>query len=182
METKARQVYDLIQGKASSNEFVQGLSGILGFPWTLVADGAVIVTHYGPMLNNIRKIYGRSAVSVDVIKPIIEGCKSEILVDIIADKVIGQIPILGLPANIMCAKTMTWRLGLLFGMLAARGDEISAESAGNAMKAIRGMFPQKSMLRFATPSVSTVEKLLTKFEDCSTYDFDSKVESILDNL
>lgn len=182
MDTKAKQVYDLIQSKASSNEFVQGVSGVLGFPFTLIADAGVIFTHYGSMLNTIRTIYDRSPVSTEVVKPIIEGCKSEILADILVDKLIGQIPVLGIAANIMCAKTMTWRLGILFGMLAARGEEISAESAKNAMIAIRSLFPQKSMITFATPSIGTVEKLLTKFEDCSNEDFNNKVDIILNSI
>ena len=182
METQATQVYDLIQSKASSNEFVQGVSGVLGFPFTIIADAGVIFTHYGTMLNTIRTIYGRDPVSFDVVKPIVDGCKSEILADIIVDKLIGQIPVIGIAANVMCAKTMTWRLGLLFGMLAARGEEISADSTKNAMRAIRSLFPQKSMVTFATPSVDTVVKLLTKFEDCSKEDFDDKVERILDAI
>ncbi len=182
MEKSERQVYDLIQRKASSNEFVQGVSGLLGFPFTLMADAGVIFTHYGAMLNTIRTIYRRNPVSVEVIQPIVEGCKSELLTDVLVDKLIGQIPIIGIAANIMCAKTMTWRLGLLFGMLAARGEEISAESAKNAMKAIRSLFPQKSMITFSVPSISTVEKLLTGVEDCSDVDFNAKVDRILDAI
>ena len=182
MNTKAMQVYDYIQSKASSNEFIQGLSGLLGFPWTLIADTGVIFTHYGPMLNSIRSSYGRDSVSAEVIIPIIDGCKSEILADIIMDKLIGQIPIVGIASNVMCAKTMTWRLGLLFGMLSARGENITAENAKNAMRAIRMIFPQKSMFTFSTPSIETVEKLLTKFEDCSEEDFGNKVGQILDAL
>lgn len=182
MEQKAKQVFDLIQSKASSNELLQGVSGLFGFPFTLLADAGVIFTHYGPMLNRIRSIYGRSSVTADVIKPIIDGCKSEILADIIVDKVIGQIPVLGIGANVMCAKTMTWRLGILFGMLASRGEDISSADSQAAMAAIRGLFPQKSMFTFSTPSVNTVIKLLTKVEDCSEYEFNEKVERILDAL
>ena len=92
METKARQAYDLIQCKASLNEIVQGLSGVLGFPFTMIADVGVIFTHYGPMLNGIRSIYNRDPVTTEAIKPIIDGCKSEVLADIIVDKLIGNIP------------------------------------------------------------------------------------------
>ena len=50
----ARRSYEIINEKASSNIVIQGLSGVLGFPFTLLADGAVIFTHYGTMLNEIR--------------------------------------------------------------------------------------------------------------------------------
>ena len=43
----AQKSYEIINSKASSNIAIQGLSGILGFPFTLLADGAVIFTHYG---------------------------------------------------------------------------------------------------------------------------------------
>jgi len=176
------RVYDLIQSRASSNELIQGVSGVLGFPFTLMADAGVIFTHYGPMLNEIRQIYGRSSVSTDVISPIISGCKSEILADILLDKVIGQLPLIGIGANVMCAKTMTWRLGLLFAMLSARGEDISTGSAQNATRMIRQLFPQKSMFSFKTPSITTVEKLLGTMEDITIEDFDAKVDRILSAL
>lgn len=182
MDSKARQVYNLIQSKATSNQFVQGLSGLAGFPFTLLADAGVIFTHYGPMLNEIRSIYDRSPVSAEVVTPILNGCKSEILSDLLFDKILGNIPVVGLPFNIMCAKSMTWRLGLLFGMLAARGEEVSAESAGKAMRAVRDLFPQRSMLRFQKPSLEVAERLLTKMEDCTMEVFDEKVNRILDSL
>lgn len=182
METRARQVYDLIQGKTTSNEFLQGLSGLFGFPFTLMADAGVIFTHYGPMINKIRSIYGRHPISAQEILPIVGECKSEILADILLDKIVGSIPVLGIAANIMCAKTMTWRIGLLFGMLAARGEDVTSIDARNAMMAIRGLFPQKSMITFATPSINTVDKLLSKVENCSAIDFNNKVDRILDSL
>lgn len=107
MTNKAKRVYSLIQDKASSNKLMQGISGVLGFPFTLIADAGVIFTHHRFMLNDIRRIYGRNCLASEVISPIVEGCKSEILADIIFDKLIGQIPIIGIGANVVCAKTMT---------------------------------------------------------------------------
>ena len=51
---------------------------------------------------------------------IIEGCREEILSDLSVDKIGGQIPVLGIPFNMMCAKAMTYQLGILFAMLSAR--------------------------------------------------------------
>ena len=179
MNANTARVYDLINSKASSNQLMQGISGALGFPFTLIADAGVIFTHYGPMLNEIRKIYGRGSISYEVIRPILNGCTSEILADIIVDKVIGQLPLIGIGANIMCAKTMTWRLGLVFAMISARGEDISADSVKNATKMIRQMFPQKSMFSFKTPTITIVEQLLEKVSDISMEDFDSKVSKAL---
>lgn len=69
----AQKSYEIINSKASSNIAIQGLSGILGFPFTLLADGAVIFTHYGTMLNEIRSLYGRTPVSESVVTTIIKG-------------------------------------------------------------------------------------------------------------
>lgn len=182
METKARQTYDLIQRKASSNELIQGFSGVLGFPFTVIADVGVIFTHYGPMLNDIRSIYNRAPVTTEAIKPIIEGCKSAILADIIVDKLFGNIPVVGFAANLICAKTMTWRLGLLFGVLSAKGEEVTLDNALKATMTIRSLFPQRSMFTFTTPSIATVEKLLTQFENCDQESFDSNVGKILNSI
>lgn len=182
MTNKTKMVYDLIQKKTTSNEVMQGVSSILGFPFTLVVDAGVIFTHYGPMFNEIRKIYGRSPLSSEAIGPILNACKSEVLSDLIVDKLIGQIPVVGIAANIMCAKTMTWRLGLLFAMLASRGEDISEANAVNCVRLIRELFPQANMLKFKTPSLIVVEKLLDAVENDTEEDFDSKVVRILDAL
>lgn len=49
----AKKSYEIINSKASSNITIQGVSGVLSFPFTLWADGAVISNHYGTMLNEI---------------------------------------------------------------------------------------------------------------------------------
>lgn len=83
------------------------------------------------MINDIRKIYGLPEINTKALRPILEGCSEEILSDLLFDKIGGQIPILGIPFNMMCAKAMTWRLGILFTMLAARGQEVNVENTRN---------------------------------------------------
>ena len=179
-ECNEAKVYDIIAKKASSNIFVQGLTGWMGFPFTLFADVAVFFTHYGPMLNEIREVYGRAPMNAECLGAIIKGCKDEVISDIVIDKVIGNIPVIGLPANMIAAKAMTWRLGILFGMLAARGEEIKQENVNHAIVLIRNIFPQRDSLFFKKPSVTTVEKLIRCVEG-ETFDvFDAKVNRILD--
>ncbi|MCI6996194.1 MAG: hypothetical protein MR936_05200 [Eubacterium sp.] len=174
------RVYDIINRKAGSNIFMQGLTGWMGFPFTLFADAAVFFTHYGPMLNDICAVYGRKPVSSEYITPIIKGCKDEVISDIIIDKVIGNIPIIGLPANMIAAKAMTWRLGILFGMLAARGEEINQQNVENAIVLIRNIFPQRDSYFYRKPSVENVEKLIRSVEGDTFDTFDLKVSRILD--
>lgn len=182
METREIQVYELIESKASSNIALQGLTGALGFPFTAIGDVAAFFTHYGPMLNQIRVLYGRKPVPKESMMTILDGCKSELLADIVIDKVLGNLPVLGLPANMICAKAMTWRLGILFGMLAARGEEIDAENVKSAVQLIREMFPQRDSLLFKKPSISVTEKLLRSVEDTTVEAFESKMERILNAL
>lgn len=176
---KEAKVYDIIEKKATSNITMQGITGLLGFPYTLIGDAAVFATHYAPMLNEIRAIYGLPKADSGALKTIIAGSKSEMLIDLVVDKFIGNIPLFGLPANIVCAKAMTWRLGILFGMLSARGDEITPDNVQNAVYLIRKLFPQSSSLMFKKPSAEVVYKLLDKVEGMETDDFDEKMKNAL---
>ena len=170
------KIYNMIDQKAGSNVAMQGISGLLGWPWTAVVDVGVLFTHYGPMLNDIRLLYGRSPISTDAVMPILKGCTQEMLTDLVIDKVIGQIPILGFGANIICAKAMTWRLGILFAMLASRGDTIDVENVQKATHLIREVFPQKSSLRFEKPSRNDVHILLKKVKDTSVKSFNETMD------
>lgn len=182
MASKEVRVYDIIEKKAGSNVTMQGLSSILGFPFTAIADVSVFFTHYGPMLNEVRLVYGRQPLDKNSLLPILKGCKSELLSDMILDKLIGNIPLIGLPANMICAKAMTWRLGILFGMLAARGESISEDNVAHAVTLIRTMFPQRDSLMFKKPSASVVEKLLNTVAGDSIESFDEKMGRILDAM
>lgn len=161
---------------------MQGLSGILGFPFTALADVGVIFTHYGPMLNDIRRVYSRNELSKNVLAPIVKGCSNEIIADLVLDKFIGQIPLMGIAANMICAKALTWRLGILFGMLAARGEDINEASVTQCVRLIRNLFPQADSLLFKKPSVTIVESLLSNIEGNSQESFDCKVMALIKGL
>ncbi len=179
---KSSKSYAIIEQKAGSNLAMQGLSGLLGFPFTTIADVGAIFTHYGPMINDIRKIYGLSEINAKALRSIVEGCSEEILSDLLVDKIGGQIPILGIPFNMMCAKAMTWRLGTLFTMLAARGQEVNVDNVKNATILIRKLFPQTKMFSFSKPSIIVFEKLVNAMENETVEDFNGKVMRILDEL
>ena len=179
---KSSKSYAIIEQKAGSNLAMQGLSGLLGFPFTTIADVGAVFTHYGPMINDIRKIYGLPEINTKALRPILEGCSEEILSDLLFDKIGGQIPILGIPFNMMCAKAMTWRLGILFTMFAARGQEVNVENTRNATILIRKIFPQTKTFSFSKPSIVIFEKLVNTMENETVEDFNSKVMKILNNL
>lgn len=175
----SKKAYLMIDRKASSNSLIQGLSGIAGFPLTLAVDGAVVLTHYTPLLNEIRALYDRNPVNEDVLMPIIKGASNEILFDLVADKALGSIPLVGIYFNAICAKTMTWRLGILFSMMASRGENMLEDDVKNTMKLIRHVFPQSETFKFKKPNYISFEKLLTSVHENSESVYQDKVESAL---
>lgn len=175
----ARRAYTIIDSKASSNMVIQGLSGIMGFPFTLIADGAVLFTHYGTMLNEIRDLYAREPVNESVISDIIGGISNELLFDVVMDKFLGNVPLIGIYFNSICAKTMTWRLGILFTMLAARGESIDGFSVAQTTKLIRQVFPQTDAFSFKKPKYSQFEKMVVSVTDNSQDQFNSKINKAL---
>lgn len=176
------KVYTKIDHFSGSNQVIQGLSGAIGFPATLIVDAATLFTHYGPMINDIRSLYGREPLSKDTLIPILKGTASDIVCDLVLDKVVGQVPVVGIPFNIMCAKAMSWRYGLMFAMLSARGESITEETVKKTCVLIRTLFPQGHSFIFKKPSVVTVEKLLNAVDDCEIENYEKKIEKILDNL
>ncbi len=176
----AKKAYEIINDKAGSNIAIQGLSGLLGFPFTLLADGATIFTHYGTMLNEIRSLYERTPVSESVATTIVKGISNELIFDVVADKFLGNVPLIGVYFNAICAKTMTWRLGILFTMLSARGEAIDDSTVADTTRLIRNVFPQTDAFSFKQPTYPTFEKLITSVSGNSMEQFNRKIEQALD--
>ena len=138
-------------------------------------DVAVVGTHYVPMFNNMRHIYGRSPLSKGVVLPIITNILNEGLFDLAFDKIIGGIPIVGIYANAMASKTLTWRLGILFAMLASRGEDVVSDTVKDCMFVIRNMFPQHEAFRFAQPDKATFALMVMSVYNNTTDEFEEKI-------
>ena len=173
------QSYRLIDGYANSNIALQGISGVFGFPATLLADGAVVFTHYAPMLDKIRELYGRKPIGKETVVPIVKNISNEILFDIMVDKVLGQIPLAGVYFNIICAKAMTWRLGMLFAILSSRGESINTDEVKNIMVLIRFLSPQKDIFQFTKPGYAVYEKVMNSVHENSEELFKDRVQKAL---
>lgn len=156
--TNAEKSYDLINSMATNNGWIQGISGAVGFPLTLVADAGVIPGIYWPMWNNIRALYGHEPISEDAAVQVIKGILPEVLADFLLDKIAGNIPVIGIYFNAICAKAMTWRLGILFSMLSARGNDIRQVSIGQCMDLIRNIFPKRDIYKYNKPNWSDIIK------------------------
>lgn len=178
-EIIANNCYNLINSKANNNSTIQGLSGIVGFPFTLGVDAAVIPAIYVPLWNQIRELYGHEKLNSSEMIPVLKKLLPEIFVDLALDKFLGQIPILGIYFNLICAKTMTWRLGMLFTFLSSRTANIPLNSVAKALKLIRNFFPQKEMLKFATPSKDKFLKLIVTEESITDHQFEKQIDDAL---
>ena len=132
------------------------------------------------MLNEIRSLYGRKPVNEKVVTTIIKGISSEIIFDLVADKFLGNVPLVGIYFNAICAKTMTWRLGILFTMLSARGEAIDEYAVKDTTKLIRMVFPQTDAFKFRQPEYQDFEKLATSVAGNSMEQFNQKITKALD--
>ena len=75
---------------------------------------------------------------------------------------------------------MTWRLGILFTMLSARGETIDEYTIEDTTKLIRLVFPQTDAFKFQQPTYPTFEKLIVSVADNSVAQFSNKVTKALE--
>lgn len=172
-------VYKIINGKANSNVFLQGISGAFGFPVTVAVDSVVILTHYLPMINDIRQIYGRNKLSADDIRPVLGAFSKEILVDIVVDKFMGNVPVAGVYFNAISAKAFTWRLGMVLAIISSRGEEITYKNISNVIKLVRLITPQTDMFKFTKPDYEAFKKIVLSVNDNDITIFETKIETAL---
>jgi len=179
-EEKANAAYREIRKNAGSNQWLQGLSGVFGFPYTTIVDVGVLFTHYAPMFNNIRAIYNRSEVSIKTAGVLSKNIVHELLYDFVTDKLMGNIPIIGVYFNVICAKALSWRLGILFTMLSARGEEINQETVSDVVFVIRNvykkeLFQNKSAFSFIPPDRAEFIEMIVSSTDVSEAEFTDKI-------
>lgn len=182
-KTKENGIYDIvyktIKSKANSNAFIQGVSGMVGFPSTLVVDGVVIFTHYEPMINDIRKLYGRSEISAKELSPMMGSIVKEILLDFAVDKVLGHVPVAGAYFNAVSAKTLTWRLGMLTAVISSRGEEFTKANISNTIKLIRYITPINEVLKFKKPDYEVFRRIVLSVSGDEESEFDRKIQTAL---
>ncbi|MDO4699989.1 MAG: hypothetical protein Q4A69_04840 [Moraxella sp.] len=179
MSHQATTCYNLIGNKANSNATIQGASGFFGVVATLATDAASIPMIYARLWNEIRTVYNQPSIHTDDALKVIGNILPEVLTDVLFDKVLGNVPVVGIYFNAICAKQMTWRLGTLFALLASRGEDISYIKCKEAMIVIRHLFPQKDMFTFTTPDYHTFIKLIDSVERCSIESFNQKIDKAL---
>lgn len=139
------RIYQYIDNTASSNSLIQSISGIAGYPWNLVADAGTIFTHYVPMINRMRDFFGYRRFESNVIEQLVKSIITELMSDVIGDKVFGSIPIIGAFFNYRCAKLMTWRIGILFTIVNSQGEKYNQDILNEAANLTRKAFPNEML-------------------------------------
>lgn len=172
-------VYKTIENTANSNSFIQAISGLAGFPTTIAIDGVVIFTHYEPLINEIRAFYGRTKLDKTTVMPVIKSLLKEIFLDIAVDKFLGQVPVAGVYFNAICAKALTWRLGMLFTIVSSRGEEINYDNLSDVIKLVRAVNPQADMFKFIRPDYDIFKKIVLSVDGNDFNVYDEKIKKAL---
>lgn len=152
---------------------------MVGFPSTLVVDGVVIFTNYEPMINDIRKLYGRSEISAKELSPMMGSIVKEILLDFAVDKVLGHVPVAGAYFNAVSAKALIWRLGMLTAVISSRGEEFTKANISNTIKLIRYITSINEVLKFKKPDYEVFRRIVLTVSSDEESEFDRKIQTAL---
>lgn len=139
---RATRVYARTRSLANGNALAQGASGLFGGGVNLLVDAAAI-PFYVDLWNDVRRIYGRGEITLQAAQEYLRPNTAFLVQDLVWDKAIGSIPIIGIPFNIAFGKALTWRLGAWFGMLAALGADGAGdpELAQSTLALVKQVFP-----------------------------------------
>ena len=171
------QTYSEISSTANSNAAIEAAGSIFGMGINLVLDVATIGTHYIPMVNKIRRLYGKAPWSLEEFATLLKAIKGEILFDFVFDKALGTIPLVGTYFNYICAKSMIFRVGMLCAMCSClKNDVTDIETFTKTSALIREVFPQKSVFKFATPDYNTFKKLMLSVMNNTVVDYETKLK------
>ena len=103
----------------------------------------------------------------------------ELLFDVVADKVLGSVPVAGVYFNAVSAKALTWRLGMLVTILFSRGEEFNKENISSVIKLIRYVTPLNELLKLKKPDYDVFKRIATSVSGNEISEFDNKVQTAL---
>lgn len=178
---RAEQVYEKTRGLANGNAIAQGASGLFGGGVNLLVDAAAI-PFYVDLWNDIRHVYGRGEITRQAAQDYLKPNVTFLVQDLVWDKAVGSIPIIGIPFNIAFGKALSWRLGAWFGMLAALG----ADSGGNAQLAqstlalVKQVFPAGgSVFSWNAPDKEVFVAFISSVDGLTEAEAQSRTEAAL---
>jgi hypothetical protein len=180
---RAEQVYERTSSLATGNLIAQGASGFFGFAANLLVDAAAI-PFYAQLWTEIRGIYGKGEITAEAVRAYVKPNLGFLAQDLLWDKVVGSIPIIGIPFNIAFAKALTWRLGAWFGLLSAIADEDDSEALTRAtLQLTREVFPSsRSVFDFAAPDRDVFVSFIASVDGLTTDEVRDRTERALQAL
>lgn len=92
----------------------------------------------------MRDFFGYRRFESNVIEQLVKSIITELMSDVIGDKVFGSIPIIGAFFNYRCAKLMTWRIGILFTIVNSQGEKYNQDILNEAANLTRKAFPNEN--------------------------------------
>ena len=180
---RAELVYEKTRSLATGNLIAQGASGLFGFATNLLVDAAAI-PFYADLWNRIRDIYGKGTITAEAAKAYLQPNLGFLAQDLLWDKVVGSIPIIGVPFNVVFAKALTWRLGAWFGLLSAIGDEDDDEALTQVtMQLTREVFPSsRSVFDFRAPDRDVFVSFIASVDGLTTEQVHERAQRALQVL
>ena len=177
-------MYERTRRLATGNAWVQGLSGMFGGGTNLLVDAAA-VPFYADLWTDIRAVYGRGRITGKAATEYLKPNLPFLAQDLLWDKVVGSIPVIGIPFNIAFGKALTWRLGAWFGLLsAAGGDGEHSEAVTRAsIELVRQIFPSVGdVFSFAAPDREVFIAFISSVDGLSPGDFATRTQAAIDAL
>jgi hypothetical protein len=166
-EIRAARVYSIINDYTRGNMFIQGLAGLFGSGVPVITDVAAVGL-YAVMWSDINSVYGHKAkFGWSELWTMIKGSWLVFAADIGVDKLIEQIPVLGIPSNVLAAKILTWRIGYYLGVISALGAYAGTAKQGENAKLIAEysstIFP-RSVFTLSSPDQQVFIETLAQVE------------------
>jgi hypothetical protein len=183
-ENRAIRVYEKTKALADGNAWAQGLSGIMGLGMNLLVD-VVMIPFYVGLWNDIRGVYGKGSISVSAAQAYLKPNLDFMVQDFIWDKVVGSIPIVGIPFNIAFAKALAWRLGAWFGLLSALSNEEKYEETliRSTMQLVKELFPSVGdVFSFKQPEEDKFIQLISSLDGLTPAVAQERSQKALDAL
>lgn len=180
--SRAGEVYERTRRLANGNMWVQGASGVFGSGLNLVVD-AVLIPFYAELWNDVRQVYGKGKITVQAAKEYLRPNIMFLAQDLLWDKLVGSIPIVGIPFNIAFGKALTWRLGAWFGMLSATSTEgpADAQLTRTSLELVKAVFPATSdVFAFKAPDRDVFVSFIASVDGLAPSDMADRTTRALD--
>ncbi|NYJ06581.1 hypothetical protein [Petropleomorpha daqingensis] len=171
------------QSLATGNLIAQGASGLFGFAANLFVDVAAI-PFYAQLWSEVRGIYGKGEITQGAAKAYLKPNVGFLVQDLVWDKIVGSIPIIGVPFNVVFAKALSWRLRAWFGFLSAIDGEDDDQALTEAtMQLVREVFPDnRSIFDFAAPDRDVFVEFIASVDGLTTDEVHDRTKAAVDAL